>query len=100
MAVLTKAKFLEAINLRVLPSKKFYSPSFNNVISSLYQMGYHKKLKGIGEFKKNQLPVMWQFVFHFVIRNVSKRTGGTDNMGIKLLEIVWRFYTRNMVNYG
>lgn len=63
-------------------------------------MGYQKKLKGIGEFKKNQLLVVWQFVCHFVIRSLSGRTGGTNNMGIKLMELVWTIYTGNVVNYG
>lgn len=63
-------------------------------------MGYQKKLKGISEFKKNQLPTVWQFVCHIVIRSLSGRTGGTDNMGIKLMELVWSIYTSNAMNYG
>ena len=53
MVMLTKETFLNAINLRVLPTTKFYSPNTNNVFSTLYQMGYQKKLRGVGEFKKN-----------------------------------------------
>lgn len=53
--VLTKTKFLEAINLRVLTSTKFYSTSPNDFISTLLQMGYQMKIRGISEFKKNQL---------------------------------------------
>lgn len=49
LVVITKDKFLNAINL----STRFYSPSTNDVVSNLYQMGYQKKLKGIREFKKN-----------------------------------------------
>ena len=63
-------------------------------------MGYQKKLRGIGEFKKNQLPAVWQFVCHFIIRSFSCRTGGTKNMGIKLLELVRSIFTGNPVNYG
>ena len=62
-------------------------------------MGYQKKLKVVGEFK-NQLPAVWQFVCHFVIRSLSGRTGGTYNMGMKLLDIIWSIYTGNAVNYG
>lgn len=98
LVVLTKNKLLEAISLRVLPSIKFCSPSLNDVISTLYQMGYRKKLKGIKELKKNQFPMVWQFVCHFVIISLSSRIGGINNMGIKLLEIVWSFFTSNAVN--
>lgn len=61
LAVLTKAKakFLETVNLRVISTTKFFSPSTNNVISTLYQMGYQKKLWRIGELEKNQLPAVW-----------------------------------------
>lgn len=36
LVVLTKDKFLSTINLRVLPSTKFNSPSTTNVFSTLY----------------------------------------------------------------
>lgn len=36
LVVLTKEKFLAAINLRVLPSTKFYSPRTANVFFALY----------------------------------------------------------------
>ena len=62
-------------------------------------MGYQKKLEYIGEFKKNQMPAVWQFVCHFIIRSLSGKTVGTDNMGLKLLELVWSIFTRNDVNY-
>ena len=71
-----------------------------DITSTLYQMGYQKKIKGIGEFKKNQLSAVWQFVYHFVIHSLSDRTGGTDNMGLKLLELVWSIFTGHDVNYG
>ena len=79
---------MNAINLLVHPSTKFFSPSIMDITTSLYQMGYHKNLKGIGEFKKNQLPTVWQFVCHFVICGLLGRTGGTDKMGLKLLKLV------------
>lgn len=97
--VLTNDKFMRSINLRFLSSTKFYSPSPNDMVATLYQICYQKKLKGIEEFKKNQLPAVWQFVCHLIIRSLSGRTGGTDNMGIKLLEIVYIIYTGNAVNY-
>lgn len=34
--VLTMEKFMEAINLRVLPSTVLYSPSTNNIFTALY----------------------------------------------------------------
>ena len=100
LVVLTKTKFLEAINLRVLPSTRIYSPSANDITSTLYQMGYQKKLKSIGEFKTNQLPTVWQYVCHFVIWSLSGRTGGIDNMWLHLLEILWSIFIGNAVNYG
>lgn len=63
-------------------------------------MGYQGKLKGVAIFKKGKLLVVWQYVFHYVIRCLSGRTGGIDNMGIPLLEIVWSIFTGNPVNYG
>ena len=100
LVILTKEKFLNAINLLVHPSTKFFTPSTTDILSALYQMGYQKKLKGIGEFKNNQLPAVWQFVCHFVICSLSGRTRGTDNMGLKLLELVWSIFTGHDVNYG
>lgn len=82
LVVLTKEKFILTINLGVLPSTKFHTPSTTNVFTTLYQMGYQKKLKGVAEFKRNQLPSVWQFVCHYVIRCLSGRTGCTNNMGI------------------
>ncbi|XP_052621215.1 uncharacterized protein LOC111897072 [Lactuca sativa] len=100
LVMLTKEKFLTAINLLVHPSIKVFTPSMADILSALYQMGYQKKIKGIGEFKKNQLPVVWQFICHFVICSLFDRTGGTDNMGLKLLELVWSIFTAHDVNYG
>ena len=100
LVILTKEKFLTTINLLVHPSIKVFTQSMMDIISALYQMGYQKKIKGIGEFKKNQLPAVWQFVCHFVIRSLSGRTGGTENMGLKLLELVWSNFTGHDVNYG
>ena len=53
LVILTKEEFLSAINLHVHPSTKFFIPSVKDIFSALCQMGYQKKLKGIGEFKKN-----------------------------------------------
>lgn len=100
LVVLTKEKFILTIILGVLPSTMFHTPSTTNVFTTLYQMGYQKKLKGVAEFKRNQLPSVWQFVCHYVIRCLSGRTGCTDNMGIKLLEIIWSIFMGNAVNYG
>ncbi|KAL7589609.1 hypothetical protein Lser_V15G41252 [Lactuca serriola] len=100
LVILTKEKFLSAINLLIHPSVKFFTPSMADVTTTLYQMGYQKKVKGIGEFKKNQLPAVWQFVCHFIIRSLSGRTGGTYNMGLNPLELVWSIFTGHDVNYG
>lgn len=100
LVIMTKDKFLNAINLLVHPSNKFFSPSITDITSTLYQMRYQKKLKGIREFKKNQLPTVRQFVCHFMIRSLSGRTGGTDNMGLKLLEFLWSIFTGHDVNYA
>lgn len=62
LVVLTKEKFIKDISLRVLPSTKFYSPSTNGIFSTLYQMGYQEKFKGVSEFKKGKLPAVWQYV--------------------------------------
>lgn len=100
LVVLTKEKFMEAINLRVLPSTKFYTPNTIDIFAALYQIGYQAKLKGITKFKKGKLPTVWQYVFHYIIRCLSGRTGGTDNTGNPLLDIVWSIFTENPVNYG
>ena len=42
LVILSKAKFLDAINLCVLHSTKLYSPSTNDIISTLYQMGIRR----------------------------------------------------------
>jgi len=88
LVILTKEKFLTSINLLIHPSIKIFTPSLSDITTALYQMGYQKPIRGVGEFKKNQLPAVWQFVCHFVIRCLSGRTGGIDNMGLKLLELV------------
>lgn len=49
LLILNKDKFLTAINLLVHPSTKFFSPCVTYILSSLYQMGYQKKFKGIRE---------------------------------------------------
>lgn len=71
LVVLTKEKFLSAINLRVLHGTKLVTPSVNDIITTLYEMGYQKKLKGIIEFKKKKLPAIWQLLCHFIIRSLS-----------------------------
>ena len=40
LVILTKEKFLNAINLLVHPSIKFFSPSVADITTTLYQMGY------------------------------------------------------------
>lgn len=68
--------------------------------SALYQMGYQVKLKGVGDFKKSKMSTVWQFVCHYIIRSLSGRTGGTDNMGKQLQDTVWSIFTGNGFNYG
>ncbi|KAL7615706.1 hypothetical protein Lser_V15G03411 [Lactuca serriola] len=100
LVILSKEKFLNIINLLIHPSIKVFTPSMADITSALYQMGYQKKIKGIGKFKKSQLPTVWQYVCHYVIHSLSGRTGGIDNMGLKLLELVWSIFTGHDVNYG
>lgn len=54
MVVVTKSKFLEAINLEILPSTIFMNLN-NNIFKALYKMEYEAKLKGVAEFKKGKL---------------------------------------------
>lgn len=63
-------------------------------------MGSQAKLKGVIKFKKGKLPAVWQYVYHYVIRCLSGRTGGTNIMGKPLLDLVWSIFTGNPVNYG
>lgn len=63
-------------------------------------MGYKSKLKGITEYKKGKLPAIWEYVCHYVISCLSRRTGGMDNMGKPLLDIVWSIFIGNAMNYG
>lgn len=78
---------------------EFRCPIYCDVFSTLYQMGYQARLKGVSGFKIEKYPVVWQNVCHYVIRFLSVRTGGTDNMGKPLIDIFWSIFTGNRVNY-
>lgn len=98
MVVLTKSKFLDAINLRVMSSNVLNKPSNDDVFKVLYKMRYRKRLKGVADFKKGKLPTVWQFVCHYLICCLSGRTGGTGAMGKQLLDLLWSIFTGEAVN--
>lgn len=63
-------------------------------------MGYQSKFKGVSKFRKGKLSAVWQYVCHYVIRCLSRRTRGTHSIGKPLFDIVWSNFIRNPVNYG
>lgn len=100
MTILTKSKFLEAINLWVLPSTLFKNPSKEDFFKALYKMGYQDKLKGVVDFKKRKLLVFWKFICHYMIQCLSGRIGGTDAMRIQLLDLLWSIFIGKAIDYG
>lgn len=100
MATLTKAKFLDSINLRVPSNTIFKSPSNEEVFKALYQMVYQSKLKGIADFKKEKLMVVWKFVCHYLIRCLSGRTSDTNSMGKQFLDLILSIFTAEPMDFG
>lgn len=88
MVMLSKAKFLSSINLRVPLNTSFKGPSNRDVFKALYRMCDPSKLKCIADFEKAKLLVVWQFVCHYLIRCLFSKTDDTDSMGKQFLDIL------------
>lgn len=50
--ILTSHKFLNAIHFKILEKTIFKTHSNEDVIRALYKHGYQAKLKGVGDFKR------------------------------------------------
>lgn len=57
--ILSKKKFLDAINLRVPTKAMFKSPTNTYVFKDFYKKEYQEKLKGVAYFKKGKFPDVW-----------------------------------------
>lgn len=98
--VLTKKKFLDAINLKIPTNTMLKSSSNEVVLKYLYKIGYQEKLKGVLYSKKRKLPAVWQLTCHYIIQCIFGLTGGTVAMGKQLLYMFWSIFINEPVDYG
>ncbi|KAL4575113.1 hypothetical protein LXL04_021954 [Taraxacum kok-saghyz] len=99
---LSKYVFLKAIGFPENKEKTtFYEPTNEEILSVLRQLVYLPSRMGLpSNFRKGELPAMWRFLMHFLLRCLTGKTGGTDTVNRSFLVLLFGIYTGKEVDIG
>lgn len=96
---LDRSVFASSLSLMVRQDT-YPEPTQEELICMLYQMEYKHPLKNLSSLKKSCLSPLWQCVMHYCVRSLTGKTGGTDQMSRRMLELLWSLYTSRPVDYA
>lgn len=73
------------------PAKVYFDPpSQADYITIMYRMGYEYSMDSISQFRKGYLSPLWHCIVHLCIRSLTGKTGGTDQISKRMVELVHR----------
>lgn len=86
---LLKHIFIESIELpRSAICSRYENPSTTQVFHKLLEISHKPPLETTNSFKKSRLPITWNFLFHIIIRYLTRMTRGTDQLSTAWLQIL------------
>lgn len=98
---LTKHIFLQSISLpRAVSQLRYENPSATQVFHKLLEIGHNAPLETTSNFKKSKLPVTWNFLVYLIIRCLTRKTGGTNQLNIAWLQIFLGIVTGRPIDYA
>ncbi|KAL4583387.1 hypothetical protein LXL04_007958 [Taraxacum kok-saghyz] len=96
-AWITKSIFLRAIGVPQNPeSFTLIKPSDDDLLSFIQDVGYTGALdNGLPDFKKSFISPHWQVIMHLLMKSLSSKTGGTNQISWEWICLAYSFYTGN-----
>ncbi|KAI3510717.1 hypothetical protein L1887_17850 [Cichorium endivia] len=90
--ILDKKVFAAALHLPYHETT-FDHPTSTQLESMIYKMGYLYKLPKLFQLSKGHISPLWQCLIHYIIKCLTDKMGGTDQLSKRLLELLWSLYT-------
>ncbi|KAI3493585.1 hypothetical protein L1887_40787 [Cichorium endivia] len=97
--VLDKKTFTKALNLPYHTSN-FDQPSDSDLKSMIYNMGYMYDLPKLFHMSKGHISPLWQCLIHYIIKCLTGKMGGTDQLNKRLMTLLWSLYSGRKVDYA
>ncbi|KAI3739374.1 hypothetical protein L2E82_29778 [Cichorium intybus] len=96
--VLDKKTFAQALNLPYHTST-FDQPTDGDLKSMIYNMGYMYNLPKLFHMSKGHMSPLWQCLIHYIIKCLTGKMGGTDQLNKRLMTLLWSLYSGRKVDY-
>ncbi|KAI3505850.1 hypothetical protein L1887_28151 [Cichorium endivia] len=97
--VLDKKTFAKALNLPYHTSH-FDQPFDDDLKSMIYNMGYLYDLPKLFHMSKGHISPLWQCLIHYIIKCLTGKMGGTDQLNKRLMTLLWSLYSGRKVDYA
>ncbi|KAI3510674.1 hypothetical protein L1887_17806 [Cichorium endivia] len=97
--VLDKKTFSKALNLPYHTSN-FNQPSDSDLKSMIYNMGYMYDLPKLFHMSKGHISPLWQCLIHYIIKCLTGKMAGTDQLNKRLMTLLWSLYSGRKVDYA
>ncbi|KAI3751769.1 hypothetical protein L2E82_22860 [Cichorium intybus] len=78
----------------------FDHPTSHQPENMIFKMGYAYQLPKLYQLSKGHISPLWQCLIHYIIKCLSGKMGGTDQLSKCLLELLWSLYTGYEIDYG
>ncbi|KAI3503835.1 hypothetical protein L1887_32289 [Cichorium endivia] len=97
--VIDKKIFAEALHLPYHKST-FDQPTDGDLKSMIYNMGYMYDLPKLFYMSKGHISPIWQCRIHYIIKCLTGKMGGTDQLNKRLMGLHWSLYSGREVDYA
>ncbi|KAI3499621.1 hypothetical protein L1887_35425 [Cichorium endivia] len=97
--VLDKNTFAKALNLPYHTSN-FDQPSDNDLRFMIYNMGYMYDFPKLFHMSKGHISPLWKCLIHYIIKCLTGKMGGTDQLNKRLMTVLWSLYSGRKVDYA
>lgn len=78
----------------------FDHPPPHKLESMIYKMGYAYKLSKLYHLSKGHISPLWQCLIHYIIKCLTGKVGGTDQLNKRFVELLWSLYTGHEIDYA
>ncbi|KAI3523724.1 hypothetical protein L1887_02074 [Cichorium endivia] len=97
--VIDKKLFAEALHLPYHTST-LDQPSDGDLMTMICKMGYLYHLTKLFHMSKGHISPMWQCLIHYIIKCLTGKMGGTDQLNRRLMGVLWSLYSGREVDYA
>ncbi|KAI3691362.1 hypothetical protein L2E82_49710 [Cichorium intybus] len=97
--VIDKKVFAAALHLPYYEST-FDQPTDGDLKSMIYNMGYLYDLQKLFHMSKGHISPFWQCLIHYIIKCLTGKMGGTDQLNRRLMGLLWSLYSGREVDHA